>query len=78
MAKPIFIVKTPMYFSTEERITLENFYSNKLNDYHVILIPNNKIKNFKFKVYSEKEFSELDDKKLKEVIEKINNKDEQD
>ncbi|WP_283640101.1 hypothetical protein [Mesonia mobilis] len=67
MAKPIFIVESPMMQTEEEFVNTQKVLENKLNDYHVLIVQTN-VDDFNFKVFYDKDFTEIDLDDLKEYI----------
>ena len=67
MAKPIFIVEAPMMQTREEFIKTQKVLENKLNDYHVLIVQTN-VDDFNFKVFYDKDFTEINYDELRELI----------
>ena len=67
MAKPIFIVETPMMQTHEEFVNTQKLLENKLNDYHVLIVQTN-VDDFNFKVFYDKDFTEINYDELKKFI----------
>ena len=67
MAKPIFIVEAPMMQTHEEFVNTQKVLDNKLNDYHVLIVQTN-VDDFNFKVFYDKDFTEINYDELKELI----------
>ena len=67
MAKPIFIVETPITQTNEEVANMQRVLENKLNDYHVLIIQMD-VDNFNFKVFYDKDFTEINYDELRELI----------
>jgi len=63
MAKPILVVKVPTSYSPEEANEVGQILNNRINDYHIFIIPNS-TDEFRFKVfngeYSEEEFKRIE------------------
>jgi len=63
MAKPILVVKVPISYSAEKSYEVAQLLNDKINDYHIFIIPNS-IDEFEFKVfngeYSEEEFKRIE------------------
>jgi hypothetical protein len=63
MAKPILVVKVPISYSPEQKFEVDQLLNDKINDYHIFIIPNS-IDEFEFKVfngeYSEEEFKRIE------------------
>lgn len=68
MAKPIFIIKVPSYVSTEEFKEINLHVRNELTDYHVLMVSDDTIKCFDFKVFSDKKIKPIELDKLKSVL----------
>lgn len=72
MAKPIFIVEAPIMQTQEEFVNTQKVLESKLNDYHVLIVQTN-VDDFNFKVFYDKDFTEINYDELKKLIkEKIN------
>tara|TARA_R110000737_G_scaffold295887_2_gene302527 strand:- start:44 stop:262 length:219 start_codon:yes stop_codon:yes gene_type:complete len=67
MAKPIFIVESPMMQTQEEFAKIEEVLKNKLNDYHLLMVQAN-VDDFNFKVFYEKDFTEIKYDELRKLI----------
>jgi hypothetical protein len=69
MAKPILVVKVPISFSAEKSYEIGQLLNNKINDYHIFIIPNS-IDEFEFKVFNG-EYSDEEFKKIELFIEEL-------
>tara|TARA_X000001382_G_scaffold129932_1_gene123247 strand:+ start:38 stop:256 length:219 start_codon:yes stop_codon:yes gene_type:complete len=67
MAKPILIVEAPMMQTREEFVNTQKALEDKLNDYHVLIVPTN-VDDFNFKVFYDKDFTEINYDELKKLI----------
>jgi len=67
MAKPIFIVESPMMQTQEEFVNLQKVLENKLNDYHVLMVQMD-VNDFNFKVFYDKDFTKINYNELIELI----------
>ena len=67
MAKPIFIVEAPMMQTREEFANTQKVLEEKLNDYHVLIVQTN-VDDFNFKVFYDKDFTEINYDELKKLI----------
>ncbi len=67
MAKPIFVVETPMMQTQEEFVNTQKVLENKLNDYHVLMVQAN-VDDFNFKVFYDKDFTEINYDELRKLI----------
>ncbi len=63
MAKPILVVKVPTSYSTEQSFEVGQILNDRINNYHIFIIPNS-ADEFTFKVfngeYSEDEFNRIE------------------
>ena len=69
MAKPIFIVEAPMMQTHEEVANVQKVLEKKLNDYHVLMVQMD-VNNFNFKVFYDKDFTEINYNELRKLINK--------
>jgi len=67
MAKPIFIVEVPMMLHPEEFLNTQKLLERQITDYHVLMVKTN-VDDYKFKVFYEKDFTEINFDELKKLI----------
>ena len=67
MAKPIFIAEVPIMQTQDEIANITKILGTKLDDYHVLIVQTN-VDYFNFKVFYEKDFTEIELNDLKELI----------
>jgi hypothetical protein len=67
MAKPILIVEAPMMQTHEEFANVQKVLEKKLNDYHVLMVQMD-VNNFNFKVFYDKDFTEINYNELRKLI----------
>jgi hypothetical protein len=67
MAKPIFIVELPDYITKEDFDKIQFNLETKLTDYHV-LVTGTDVEQINYKVFYEKDFTEINYSELKNII----------
>ncbi len=68
MTKPIFIVEAPVMRTNEEFVNVQKVLENKLNDDYYVLMVQTNGDDFNFKVFYDKDFTEINYDELKKLI----------
>lgn len=66
-AKPIFIIRTPRLFTTEEHNILTEIAAEKLKDYHVLIVTGTEEEDFMFECFNG-DIPDIDIEQLKEKV----------
>tara|TARA_R110000851_G_scaffold5606_2_gene23058 strand:+ start:201 stop:413 length:213 start_codon:yes stop_codon:yes gene_type:complete len=67
MAKPILIVEVPINYTDEELSVLSRQLVDELHDYHILTITTDR-DDFDFKVFYEKDFTDINLDELKKLV----------
>ena len=67
MAKPIFIIESPIIQTREEFDRMQKTLQNELNDYHVLMVSSDRDE-FNFEVFYDKDFTHVNYDELKKII----------
>ena len=67
MAKPILIVEVPINYTDEELSVLSRQLVDELHDYHILTITTDR-DDFDFKVFYEKDFTDINFDELKKLV----------
>jgi hypothetical protein len=67
MAKPIFIVEVPISYTDKELSVLSKQLADELHDYHILTVTTDR-DDFDFKVFYEKDFTDINLDELKKLV----------
>jgi hypothetical protein len=67
MAKPIFIVEVPISYTDKELSVLSKQLVDELHDYHILTVTTDR-DDFDFKVFYEKDFTDINLDELKKLV----------
>lgn len=68
IAKPIFIIETPLVWTADQQYILKKALCNKFEDYYILVLKGND-NGYKFTAFYEKDFNDVKYDELKKIIE---------